>query len=156
MRVIYVGGLSLVLLSACQAFIPPRRLHRVSSLREFPFPSSLWIADDISVDQAFTDSIVSFDGPVRNMVIGFGVVVLILAGLKALTDQMDNAIQNVLVEFEATMTRYFPQRWEAIAEELTGVEGDERDIKLLALMEKLQEKDPDFMARVKKKMVETR
>lgn len=116
----------------------------------------MWIADDISVDQAFTDSIASFDGPVRNMVIGFGVVVLILAGLKALTDQMDNAIQNVLVEFEATMTRYFPQRWEAIAEELTGMEGDERDIKLLALMEKLQEKDPDFMARVKKKMVETR
>ncbi|KAI2507728.1 hypothetical protein MHU86_6727 [Fragilaria crotonensis] len=116
----------------------------------------MWIADDISVDQAFTDSIASFDGPVRNMVIGFGVVVLILAGLKALTDQMDNAIQNVLVEFEATMTRYFPQRWEAIAEELTGVEGDERDIKLLELMEKLQEKDPDFMARVKKKMVETR
>jgi hypothetical protein len=116
----------------------------------------VWIADEISVDQAFTDSIVSFDGSVRNMVVGFGVVVLLLAGLKALTGQMDNAIQNVLVEFETTMTRYFPQRWDAIAAELTGIEGDERDIKLLALMEKLQEKDPDFMARVKKKMIETR
>ena len=88
------------------------------------------------------------------MVIGFGVIVLVLAGLKVLSGQMDDAIQNVLVDFEATMTRYYPQRWQVIAQDLAGLEGDERDVKLLALMEKLQGKDPDFMARVKKKMGE--
>jgi hypothetical protein len=153
MRTSYEGALSLVLFSVCHAFVQPRRLHRVPSPRDL-FPSSQWIADDVGMDQAFNDSIVSFDGPVRNMVIGFGVIVLILAGLKVLTGQMDDAIQNVLVEFEATMKRSYPQRWQVITEELIGLEGDERDVKLLNLMETLQEKDPDFMARVKEKMSE--
>jgi hypothetical protein len=65
---------------------------------------------------------------------------------------MDAAIEKVLVDYEATLKRFFPQRWELIAEQLVGLEGDERDIKLLALVEDLQEKEPAFMARVKEKM----
>ena len=109
-------------------------------------------ADYIAGDQAFSDSIVTFDGPIRNMAIRFAVVILVLAGLKVLTDQMDAAIEKVLVDYEATLKRFFPQRWELIAEQLVGLDGDERDIKLLALIEALQESDPAFMARVKEKM----
>ncbi len=163
----YVVGLTFAWLSVCHAFLGPRSvIHHVSFHHEKAlfqqastplqlvgdFTSSVLTADDIVTDQAFSDSIVTFDGPIRNMAIGFAVVVLLLVGLKALTDQMDAAIEKVLVDYEATLKRFFPQRWELIAEKLVGLEGDERDVKLLALVEELQEKDPAFMARVKEKM----
>jgi hypothetical protein len=156
----YVVGINLAWLSVCHAFLAPRVMCQKAlwepTNSALPllggFTSSLLTADDITVDQAFSDSIVTFDGPIRNMAIGFAVVVLVLAGLKVLTDQMDAAIEKVLVDYEATLKRFFPQRWELIAEQLVGLDGDERDIKLLALIEALQESDPAFMARVKEKM----
>ena len=163
----HVIEITLPWLSVCRAFLGPKTMiHHVSPHDQRAlfqqastphqlvggFTSSLLTADDIGMDQAFSDSIVTFDGAIRNMAIGFAVVVLLLAGLKVLTDQMDAAIEKVLVDYEATLKRFFPQRWERIAEQLVGLEGDERDIKLLALVEDLQEKEPAFMARVKEKM----
>ena len=77
---------------------------------------------------------------------------VLLVGLKATMTQMDEAIEKVLVEYESTMTRFFPQQWKTIADKLDGFEGDERNVKLLALIEDLFSKDPDLMSRVKQKL----
>ena len=160
----YPSGLSLALLSifvqsTCHAFIAPRPLHTSQhTLHALPpqlvegFTSSLLMADDVGIDQAFSDSIVTFDGPIKTMVIGFGVVVLVLAGLKALTGSMDAAIEQVLVDFEATLKRFYPQRWEAMAKKLEGLVGDERQVKLLSMMDELQEKEPAFMTTLNEKI----
>ena len=102
---------------------------------------------------AFTDQIDYMDGSIRTLLGGFGLVMLALVGFKLLTDQMDSAIEQVLVDFESTMQNSYPQRWQndfrPLLENLTG---DERDQKLLKLMEELQSKDPEFMNRVQQKM----
>ena len=106
----------------------------------------------MTTDTAFNDSIMTFDDSIRNMLLIFTVFVALLTGVKLLTGQMDQAIEQVLTEFESTMKRFYPQRWQVLAESLEGFEADARDIKLLSLMEELQSSDPEFMARVKEKM----
>jgi hypothetical protein len=154
-----------VCLNSVQALIIPRTYHEVSPLKLSTFSlqnvspmrlsmplSSLMISDTITTDTAFSDSIVTFDDSVRNMIIVFTVFVALLTGIKLLTGQMDQAIEQVLIEFESTMKRFYPQRWQVLAESLEGLEGDAREVKLLSIMDELQSSDPEFMARVKEKM----
>lgn len=116
-------------------------------------PTSITLVQD-EIDQAFTDTVSFTDGPIKTMGIVFGVVVLVLVGLKVLGGQMDAAIEQVLVDFEATLKRFYPQRWEVMEEELGDLVGDARDIKLLQMMEQLQDDEPEFMAKLKEKMAD--
>jgi hypothetical protein len=136
---------------------PPLQLGFVSSL--LTAQEDVDVVAGVDMDQAaaasaaaFSDSIVTFDGTIQTMVIVFGVVVLILAGMKAYSGQMDAAIEEVLVDFEATLKRSYPQRWQVVEEKLQGLGGDERDIELLRIMEELQQKEPAFMTQLTKKM----
>ena len=65
---------------------------------------------------------------------------------------MDSAIEKVLVDFEEVMRESYPTRWVDISEQLDGLDSDERQAKLIQIMEDLQKKDPEFMERVNKKM----
>jgi hypothetical protein len=143
--------------SARSMIPPPLQLGFVSSL--LTAQEDVDVVAGVDMDQAaaasaaaFSDSIVTFDGTIQTMVIVFGVVVLILAGMKAYSGQMDAAIEEVLVDFEATLKRSYPQRWQDMEEQLTGLGGDERDIELLRIMEELQQKEPAFMTQLTKKM----
>lgn len=163
--------------STCQAFVSPAAATRsafaiggtfpASSLSTLPLHllqggldmSSLMLADsdgavvDAAADAAvFTDSIDIFGGPIKIMVGLFGVVVIALVALKALADRMDTAINKVLFDFEATLRRFHPQRWQEMETELEGLEGDTRDVKLLTMMEGLQDTDPVFMNKVEEQM----
>jgi hypothetical protein len=137
---------------------PPLQLGFASSL--LTAQEDVDVVAGVDMDQAaaaasaaaFSDSIVTFDGTIQTMVIVFGVVVLVLAGMKAYAGQMDAAIEEVLVDFEATLKRSYPQRWQDMEEQLTGLGGDERDIELLRIMEELQQKEPAFMTQLTKKM----
>jgi len=102
---------------------------------------------------AFTDEINFLDGPILTMLGIFGVVVVGLVVFKALAGQMDSAIEQVLVDFEATMKQSYPQRWQNdIRPQLDGLAGEARQQKLVQLMEEIQTTDPEFMGRVQQKM----
>jgi hypothetical protein len=102
---------------------------------------------------AFTDQIDYLDGFIQTLLGVFGLVMLALVGIKVVTDQMDNAIEQVLVDFETTMQKSYPQRWQNdFRPVLESLDGTEREQKLLKLMEELQSKDPEFMNRVQQKM----
>ena len=58
------------------------------------------------------------------------------------------SIEKVLVEFESTMKRKYASRWVSIAAKLEGLDEPERSQKLFAIMEQLQETEPQFMAKV--------
>ena len=106
-------------------------------------------SDDIGLEDAFQDSIAFTDGPVGVLVAAFAVFVVLAVGFKAVMSEMDGAIEKVLQDFEANLKRYYPKRWEAIEEtSLAGLSGDERDIKLLKVMEELQRDDPEFMTKL--------
>ena len=129
--------------------------HSLEPANPFSLPSHsvvVSVADDIPLEAAFQDSISFADSTIQTMGIAFGVAVLLLVGLKAASNQMDKAIQQVLIDFEATCKRYHPQRWSEIEQELQGLVGDERDVNLLKIMERIQEKEPEFMAKLKEKM----
>ena len=102
--------------------------------------------DDIGFEEAFQDSISFTDGPVGVLVAAFAVFVVLAFGLKTVMTEMDSAIEKVLEDFEVRLKRYYPKRWETIEEtSLAGLSGDERDIKLLKVMEELQRDEPEFM-----------
>lgn len=106
-------------------------------------------ADDIGLEDAFQDSISFTDGPVGVLVASFAVFVVLAVGFKAVMSEMDGAIEKVLQDFEASLKRYYPKRWESIEENsLAGLSGDERDIKLLKVMEELQRDEPEFMTKL--------
>ncbi len=73
---------------------------------------------------------------------------------------MHAAISQVLLDFESTMKQRYHSRWKTIEDEelmmsVDGgplLEGDERDIKILKVMEELQENDPEFMLLLKEQM----
>lgn len=162
-----VGVLSITTMmnSCCHAFVHPISLSvshgpqaiksQLFALTTIPlFDESMTIAEvdsDIS-DAAFTDSINYFDGTIGTMGIAFIIVIAILAGFKALTGQMDQAIEKVLVDFETVMKRYYPQQWQEIENELEGMTADERSVKLFETMEQMQETQPEMMAKVREKM----
>lgn len=150
------------------AFAPPRTRvarraftpHRINALPpqleglcDF---SSLAIAQetpDVSV-QPFADDLSLFDGPILTMVGAAVAVMALLFGFKTLMGSMDDAIEKVLVDFEETMKTKYPQRWDQMEEELEGLEGVDRDVKLYELMDQMQKENPTFMSRVKDKMGE--
>ncbi len=165
MAVVWLSFRILVLMSLSHAFITPASFVSRKSMNNLETLSlhtqlhshlspvhSFYVAVDDEVS-AFTDQIDYLDGPVRTMLGVFGVVVVALIGFKLLTDQMDSAIQQVLVDFERTMQTSYPQRWQNdLRPALEGLEGDERQQRLMRLMEDLQRKDPEFMSRVQQKM----
>lgn len=115
---------------------------------------SSWVVAALDDEaSAFTDQIDYLDGSIRTLLGVFGLVMLALVGIKVVTDQMDNAIEQVLVDFETTMQKSYPQRWQNdFRPVLENLDGAEREQKLLKLMEELQSKDPEFMNRVQEKM----
>jgi hypothetical protein len=163
--------LSCVLQESCHGFVIPKNglafVATSSTTRDstalgalpFDMPTSLLVTVDEAVDNidaAFSDSINAMDGPIKIMIGTFGIVILVLVALKALAGQMDNAINQVLLEFETTLKRFHPQRWKTIEEQLEGLEGDPRDVKLLTMMEELQDTEPKFMAKVEEQMKTSR
>ena len=96
------------------------------------------------------------DPMLRNIVAVFGIVVLILAAVNALTAKMDSAIENVLVDFEKAMRAFYPSRWYELEEEagLKDLDQIERSVKLIAIMDRLEKEDSVFMAKLNKKMAQ--
>ena len=167
-------SLAILLLSllqgVIQGFLVPRNHHQftlaktnASSLTSlnrnvachvFP-PNSSLFPSLINAEEtgAFTDKIDYFGDPlIQTMFGGFGVILLLLVAANALLGQMDSAIEKVLVDFEEVMRESYPTRWVDISEQLDGLDSDERQAKLIQIMEDLQKKDPEFMERVNKKM----
>ena len=108
----------------------------------------------VPFDNAFQDEINFMDGPVKIALTVFGVVILLLAALSALSSKVDDAILQTIRDFETTMKEYYPGRWKQIEDKIQsqGLTGDERDIKLLQIMEEIQEKEPAVMTQTKQKM----
>ena len=48
--------------------------------------------------------------------------------------------------------QYFPSQWQTIETQLVGLQGEERDIKLLQIMEQMQEQDAATMTAIRQKM----
>jgi hypothetical protein len=146
--------------SECQAVSPLQAYHHVSSVVPSLLPSFL-TAEEIPSDaqlvpDAFMDQVDFVNDPlIRNIVAVFGIVVLVLAGVNALLAQMDSAIENVLVDFETTMRATYPSRWVKLEEEagLKDLDQIQRSVKLIAIMERLQDEEPEFMTELNKNMV---
>jgi len=83
---------------------------------------------------------------------GFGVVVLLAILAKFFLNQMDAAIEKVLVDFESTMKRKYESRWVSIEAKLEGLSEPERSQKLFEIMEGLQQTEPMFMEKVNRDM----
>ena len=109
-------------------------------------------ASPVAFEDAFQDQVNLLDGPIPIMLGVFGLVIVILAGLSFLSSKVDDAIYQTLKDFEATVRQYFPQKWQQIETQLENLSGEERDIKLLKIMEDMQEKEPEIMMRVRQKM----
>jgi hypothetical protein len=116
--------------------------------------------DVVAFDDAFTDSVNFVDGTTTILIAVAAVVAATLVGLKVVSQKMDEAISQVLLDFESTMKQRYPSRWKTIEDEelMMSVDGgpllggDERDIKILKVMEELQENDPEFMLLLKEQM----
>lgn len=108
---------------------------------------------DIPMEQAFQDSVDLFDfsGPLGTILLATAAAVALLVLLKSLTNQMDAAIEKVLVDFESTLKKKYPHRWNIISAELDKLPQDERPAKLFSIMEQMQEEEPEFMSQVKGK-----
>ena len=152
-----------VFISTASAFVAPTSLTFSSSssteLHALPMLSSsstfahiggflISVADDIGIEEAFKDDIQFLDPTIKLELGIFGVVVLLLVTANALLGQMDNAIEKVLGDFERAMKSKYASRWIEIEEELEGLEGAERTQKLGAIMERMQNEEPQLMERV--------
>jgi len=110
--------------------------------------------EDIPLEDAFSDQISFTDGPVGVLLAAFGLFVVLAVGFKAVMSEMDTAIEKVLQDFEINMKQYHPKRWNKIEEkQLAGLTGDERDMKLLQVMEQLQKDEPEFMTKLANRSV---
>lgn len=151
-------------------------LPRASSLARLPksacfalpdlLPSTITIGENISAGQeaidavadvsitgsSFTDEI-SFSDPTLQTMFGvFGVAIVVLLIFSFLGKKMDSAIESVLVDFENTMRTYYASRWVEIDKELDGLDATARSVKLIAIMENLQENEPRFMEKLNRKL----
>lgn len=109
--------------------------------------------NDIAFEDAFTDQIDPFgDSTVQLIFIGFGIVIILSIIAKLLLNQMDDAIEKVLIDFERVMKVKYPSRWVSIDKKLEGLGEVERSQKLFEIMEGLQQSEPDFMKRVNEDM----
>ena len=116
---------------------------------------------DPAVSDAFQDEIQFLDTPIQLMLGIFGVVVVVLAALSVISAKVDDAITQTLRDFEKTTRLAYPQKWQEIQAQLDEVgennaASDARDIKLLQIMESMQEKEPALMNRIRQKMDEAK
>jgi hypothetical protein len=149
--------------SECRAFSPLQASQEVASIVPSFLPSFLTAEDipgDVQVENipdAFMDQVDLVNDPlIRNIVAVFGIIVLVLVAVNALLAQMDSAIENVLVDFEKTMRAIDPTRWYELEEEagLKDLDQIQRSVKLIAIMERLEKEEPEFMAKLNKKMAD--
>lgn len=129
-------------------------------------PTEAAIAAASDTAEAFTDQIDYFGDPmVRTLFLVFGGVVVLLAGLSVLSQKVDDAIESVIVDFEAVLRTdpEFRSKWQDIATQLEEYEADVNEIvnsekeltrkqKLFEIMEEMQEKEPALMKRINRKM----
>jgi hypothetical protein len=109
--------------------------------------------NDISLEDSFQDDIDLFGDPtIRALVIGFGVLVILATLAKFFLNQMDSAIEKVLVDFESTMKKKYESRWNTIEANLDGLAEPERSQRLFEIMEGLEQSEPAFMEKVKREM----
>ena len=101
---------------------------------------------------AFTDQVDFLDGPIKLMLGIFAAVIVALAALSVVSQKVDQAIVQTIQDFEVTCKTYFPTTWQTIDAQLDGLRGEERDVKLLQIMEDLQAKEPETMIRIREKM----
>jgi hypothetical protein len=120
---------------------------------------SFLTADAFDEHEAFTDSIQYLDTTITTMLGVFGVVMIVLIGYKVLfIDPTDNAIEQVITDFETTMMKDYPQKWNTdIRPQLTRLEPGtmERQQKIIQIMESMEQTDPGFMKRVQTKIMTT-
>ena len=108
---------------------------------------------DVAFEDAFTDEVDLFNDPtIRLLLVGFGVFVVLAVVAKSLLNQMDAAIEKVLVEFETTMKSKYASRWVSIEAKLEGLEEPQRSQRLFEIMEGLQQSEPAFMEKVNRNM----
>lgn len=108
---------------------------------------------DVALEDAFTDQIdILGDSTVQLLVAGFGIFILLALIAKFFFNQMDDAIEKVLVEFESTMKNKYESRWVSIESKLKGLNDVERSQKLFEIMNSLQDAEPDLMEKVNKDM----
>ena len=109
--------------------------------------------NDMPLEDAFQDDIDLFGDPtVRALSIGFGVFVILATLAKFFLNQMDSAIEKVLLDFESTMKTKYEDRWATIEANLDGLTEPERSQRLFEMMERLEQSEPVFMEKVKREM----
>jgi hypothetical protein len=143
--------------SECRAVSPLQAYQHVSSVAVPSFLPSFLTAEDIPDDMQLENIPFDVNDPMlRNIVAVFGIVIFALAAFNALTSKMDQAIENVLVDFEKGMRAYYPSRWYELEEEagLNDLDKIERSVKLIAIMERLQQDESEFMAKLAKKVAQ--
>lgn len=162
--------LSIVPAAAClfpaiSAFAPPARftasltagntpvqvgLHALPPLPDLSHVGGILISasDDIGIEEAFKDDIQFLDPTIKLELGIFAVVVLLLVAANALLNQMDNAIESVLRDFEIVMKSKYANKWIEIEEELEGLDDAERTQKLGIIMDRMQRDEPKLMERV--------
>ena len=154
------------LLPTISAFVPPLparpasltagntpvqvALHALPPLPDLSHVGSILISasDDIGIEEAFKDDIQFLDPTIKLELGIFAVVVLLLVAANTLFQQMDNAIETVLGEFEKVMKNKYASRWIEIEEELEGLDGAERTQKLGIIMDRMQKDEPKLMEKV--------
>ncbi len=144
--------------------------HHLSSLpilldAELPssFSQSLLLSEEVLVDKpdvafedAFNDQIDLFgDSTVQLLFLGFTILIALSVVAKSLLDQMDNAIEKVLTDFERVLKENpkYKLRWMEIQEQINGLEEPQRSQKLFEIMEELQKNDPQLMEKVNRDMM---
>jgi hypothetical protein len=143
--------------SECRAVSPLQAYQHISSVAIPSFLPSLLTAEDIPDDTQLENIPFDVNDPMlRNIVAVFGIVVLVLVAVNALTAKMDSAIENVLVDFEKAMRAFYPSRWYELEEEagLKDLDRIERSVKLIAIMDRLEKDESEFMAKLSEKMAQ--
>jgi hypothetical protein len=144
--------------SECRAVSPLQAYQQVSSVAIPSFLPSFLTAEDIPDETQLENIPFDVNDPMlRNIVAVFGIVVLVLVAVNALTAKMDEAIENVLVDFEKGMRAFYPSRWYELEEEagLKDLDRIERSVKLIAIMDRLEKEESEFMAKLAKKVAQS-
>ena len=174
-RSVIVITLILQLLTISTAFVSPKQPFSITTNSNrgeslltrhafLPSPASIFIEPsllistnenkDVAFEDAFSDNVDVFgDSTIQLIFIGFGVLVTLALVAKFFLNQMDSAIEKVLVDFETTMRNKYASRWVSIEAKLDGLDEPERSQKLFQLMENLQQTEPFFMDEVNKEMM---
>jgi hypothetical protein len=125
-------------------------------------PSSILLAEEaidrkaIIMEKVFRDSVHFFDfsGPLGPILIVTFAAFVLLALLSVLIPKIDGAMDLLVDEYEATLKKDFPQRWNIISAGLEGVPPEDRIVELLILINQMEEEDPEFEKNLKQKLME--